>query len=272
LKNIDDIRIISIAKYLVGYMYKGEEISTDDYSRMEQELLKDAPWNEYTEEFDFPSLDAEFAFRKFKRDTTALHNTKEFISEPITVGKVIKSVIDTGNPFISQRTQNAEITDGFTYDQPAAVLSIVKEKFDELGFTYDPNLGYQETANKKVWSNPNHSVIEYVSAFGAYIFTKIYKNSSIKSRFGDLSRLNILYNQDRKLIRDTIDTYYNLSYKNIDLDNSFVVSVRNALSSINFLVSELQPKKVSWSKKSIAQKRIYELRAKLDEYINENAK
>lgn len=242
--NIEDIRLVSNTSVDSHYENSGGEcMKVEAYNDTIEKLLKNAIYDEY-DGYYFSSefLDDEYKYKKFKRDWKLIKRNVQLISDPIKV-EVVKTKYDSGNPFIRNllkhdKQDNKKIL--CIYDRPSAVLKILEEYMEKLGFTFvgDKN-NYKYDSE---WSNSTHSGICYARAFGNYLFGSKSAYSSTSGRSGTLEDCLKWYKQDKKAIEGTVHRQYMEKFGYIN-EGSFdfdklLLKLKSAKSSI----SKVDPK------------------------------
>ena len=217
-KNPDDIRIVNENRYIKEYRYGEEVLPVQEYEEQRAKLAAECIVETSNDDDTvYKDLDSEFKFRRFVGQWTPIYATKQTISKPIKV-EIEHILYDTGNEFITSAflSGNNKINEDdtlYSYNQSGAWLQIVKNCFSELGMEYRDNVGCYGTQNKRIWSNSNHSCIEFVVAFGTYLFDKSYKNPRILT--GTLDDMKGRYEKDKESIRNIIIQKYYQHFGNI---------------------------------------------------------
>lgn len=243
VKDIDNIRIVNL-KTIIKHYTDGENIlSVDEYISKSEALKKNRKYDEYEEEYIWDSLEDEFNYRKFDLKWNKVEETIQTISEPIKV-EIITTKYDTGNKFI----KNAFLVGSgaatlFEYDRPNAVKDIVAECFKELGMEFKKDINYSSTASKKVWGNSNHSCIEFVTAFGSYVFDKSWHISCVKR--GSLEECIQYYNEDKRQLENIIKRRYKNHFSFVDQGKFNFKKLLSNLKLIENRINILEVKKNS---------------------------
>lgn len=247
-KEIDNIRAIHTENVLVGYVPTTEGITDDvlsveHYEDFRKELLKEAKeyHSDYTDqtELEWSSLDAEFAYRKFIGQWKPKYRLDTTYSEPLLVDRThIRQ--DTGNPYIKAGFLTGQAdTPLYSYSRTNAVASMLAKKFESLGMEFKEGVSYGATEGKKLWSNSKHSGLEYVVAFGKYIFGNQYLHKTRGEFKGSLEHLTKIYDEDKKWIEDYIQTAYNLHFRSEAASGVLLKDVyegvKAALNNVNSL-------------------------------------
>lgn len=241
VKNINDIRIVTANRFISYYMNEDEKIiKPSEYKEQKDVLLSKSKYDDEYDEATWDSLEDEFAYKKFLQNWKPIYKTVQEISDPIKV-EVVKSKITSKHKYIKNMFSlgNSEDVDLFVYDRYSACLNIVRDKFESLGMKYAENIHRNSTIHKKIWSNSTHSCIEYVIAFGTYIFDGTW---DIKySPRGTFEDLEAQYNKDKKILEDIIQTKYNFHFKkdvDIDLEVLYkkIESIQSELISLDVKV------------------------------------
>lgn len=193
------------------------------------------------------SLDDEFAYRKFAETWKPIYKNVESIGDPLRFTEV-STVLNTGNKFITSMFLNGSSKDVqlFEYNRHLALLDIVYNCFKELNMEFKGDTSYSQTKNQKIWGNSTHSCIEYVTAFGSYIFTNTYKNTQTKIT-GKLEDLIKRYNEDKRNIESIIKLKYTEHFGSIDESkfnfSALLATLRTCLNT----VSKIEYKSKSYS-------------------------
>lgn len=237
-KDINNIRKINSGMILVKYQdSEGFDLDVIEYENIRLDLLSKSSYNEDTEEYDWQTLEDEFAYRKFDQKWNPIYKEVITYSDPLLVDKSsIK--LDTGNPFITSgfATCQADATI-YTYSRSGAVAHLLEKKFESLGMEFKGNINYGATEGKKVWGNSTHSGLEYVTAFGKYIIGKDMVKRAQGSFTGTLEKLQKMYEEDKEWIEDHIQTLYNLHFRDSGassvLLSEVVKGVKQAITYVN---------------------------------------
>ena len=238
VQNVDDIRLVTNIRIIEKYVNAFEEMTVDEYKANILELNR-----EY-----FEDCDEEYVYKCFIRDWKPIYREEQRISEPIKV-EIVESCYKPENKYISNCFFNGTDLNIclFKYDRPTALLDIVKKCFEKVGMEYVRGGNYKDTMNQKIWTNSEHSCIEYVQAFGTYIFSNLYKNT--KPLTGTLKDMEDRYNNDYKAIKSIITSKYNMMFGNKNQDLDF-----------NLVVDKLQKALDYFSKIDVKQKSIQDYR------------
>lgn len=259
--DIDSVRPITRTSVVCYYTTNGEDrYEKDWYESQKSDLLKKRTvidLGDYETETKWESLEDEFSYRKFIYTYTAVNKNIEVIGDPIKFD-VTSTVMDSGNPFIKSEFINGkENVSLFVYDRHSALLFIVKNCFDDLGMSFQNEVGYQQTKNQKIWGNSTHSCIEYVTAFGGYLFTNTHKNIVTIMR-GSLEQMRSKYEEDKRTIEGIIRTRYNEHFGEIDKGNFNFKELINTLRTTQKRISDIKPSKSSYNDHSTALRLIRE--------------
>jgi len=237
-KDIDNIRAINTKNILIEYLSdEGESISFGEYQKLLEEVC--SPAIEYQDELQWETLEDEFAYRMFMRKWMPQYKTETTYSEPLLVDRThIRQ--DTGNPYIKAGFLTGQAdTPLYSYSRTNAVADMLYKKFESLGMEFKEGISYGGTEGKKIWSNSKHSGLEYVTAFGKYIFTKTHLPKTRGEFKGSLEHLTKIYEEDKKWIEDHIQTAYNLHFRNESASGVLLKDVydgvKTALSNVNSL-------------------------------------
>jgi hypothetical protein len=269
VKDVNNVRPITEITYIKEYFNRENEkeiLSFEEYSKEKEKLYKKSKID-YDGNRIFENLEDEYECKKFLRKWVPLNITKQAIGEPF-IFETKKIKMETGNKFISScffSGTKSERSILYEYDRVKAVKEIVKDKFTQLGMVFKGDIGYNETKHKKIWGNSTHSCIEYVTAFGHFIFDKSWNISN--SKIGTLENLIKSYNDDVEKINYIIETDYNLhfNYKPIDVDK-----LHKELENSLRLIRNLNVYKKSENGKSIIISSMFNLIKDIEAQINKN--
>lgn len=258
VKDIENVRAVYTKNVLIGYLSDTEwTISSEEFQERLQQLHK----NGYTvgpdddQDFVWNSLEDEFTYRKFLQTWKAQYKTETTYSEPLLIDRS-HILQDTGNPYIKAGFLTGEAsTPLYSYSRTNAVASLMAKKFESLGMEFKEKLTYGQTEGKKVWSNSDHSGLEYVTAFGRYIMGKPNLPKTRGEFKGSLEYLTKIYEEDKKWIEDLIQVGYNLHFRNEGASSVLIKEVYDGLKTCLSYVNTLDVKvKSETSKRSaIAQ-------------------
>jgi len=245
-KDIDNIRAINTENVLVGYVPTVDVVtdfvlSANEYNDLRSELVKETLVvdDEVGTSLEWESLEAEFAYRKFIGQWKPKYQVNTTYSEPLLVDRThIRQ--DTGNPYIKAGFLTGQAdTPLYSYSRTNAVADMLHKKFESLGMEFKEGISYAQTEGKKLWSNSKNSGLEYVTAFGKYIFTRTHLPKTRGEFKGSLDHLTKIYEEDKKWIEDHIQTAYNLHFRNESASGVLLKDVydgvKTALSSVNSL-------------------------------------
>ena len=234
---------------IVDYYLNDEKVTMDvtTYKKQKDKLLQKGKEVEYEEGIEWDSLEDEFNYRKFQQTWKPVLKSIEIKGDPYTF-EIVESKINTGNPFIASDYVNGGVNPLlFTYNRPVALLSIVSNKFKELGMEFKNNIDYSNTSGNKVWGNSTHSGIRYVTAFGTYIFNDTWKISNIQR--GNLDTLLAQYDKDKDALEKIIQTKYNVHFGKIDLEGFDFDRLLSTLKHANNLLDSIEYKtksRITW--------------------------
>lgn len=246
----------------------GEKIDPVSYDQKVKELTSKAEYDEDDPVYIFQDLDEEYAYKKYIRSWFPVSKKIEVESEPVEIA-VTPITLETGNPFITSMfclgvTKEEEQT-LYVYNRPDAVVQIVKDTFERLGFEFRGNINYGETNKKKIWGNSNHSTIRFVVAFGTYLFNDSWDVKAV--RRGSLEEMTRQYEKDKKELELIIKSKYSLHFENPIL---CVRSANNILANLEKIasdVSEIDSKTKTQDKKTRAATNIRQLISDLKEEL-----
>lgn len=166
---------------------------------------------------------------------------------------------DTGNPYIQAGflTGKADVP-LYSYSRNNAVAGMMAEKFKSLGMVFQKGTSYGGTEGKHTWSNSEHSGLEYVVAFGKYIFNKQILPNTRGEFKGSFDHLDKIYQEDKKWIESHIQTLYNLHFRNEAASGVLLSEVNDKLKAVLTYVNTLDVKVKSETSKRLAIGKINE--------------
>lgn len=240
-KNPNDIRIVTFHKDLVEYHCGDTKMTVAEYNDWLYKLKAECVKTEYDDYTEYNNLEDEFKYRKFVDEWKPVYVTNQYISDPIKV-EIEHIQYDTGSKYIRSTFLNGTDNDEtlYSYYQAEAWLDFVKECFDELGMEFERGLSYNQTANKKVWSNPDHGCIEFVVAFGTYILSDRFKNPRVIK--GTLQDVKERLENDKKAIRSIIISGYKKHFGDIDAGRFDFDTLSKKLNNAMSYLNEVSPK------------------------------
>lgn len=244
VESLDDIRRVSINTIISKYSNGEVTISKEDYLNRKNKLNPN--------EGEFDTLEEEYEYKKFLQLWSPIYMDVETISEPITVPKVITSLVDTGNKFVVGTMYNNQLTDSFTYNRIAACTDIITKKFDSLGFVFKGDVNYGETKNQKIWGNSTHSGLRYVTAFGGYLLNDSWKVNSTR---GTIDKCLTQYEADKKDLEKIIQLQYDLNYGQVNLDRDIIKELHTNLTQLLGNIRSIDYKKSGYSNWSFSIKK-----------------
>jgi len=258
VKDIDGIQSISTTNVLTGYLSdSGETISFSDYQEKLEAICKNA--TAYDGEFEWASLEDEFAYRKFMQTWKAQYKTETTYSEPLLIDRT-HILQDTGNRYIKAGFLTGEANIPlYSYSRTNAVASLMAKKFESLGMERKEKLSYSQTEGKKVWSNSDHSGLEYVTAFGRYIMGKPNLPKTRGEFKGSLDYLTKIYEEDKKWIEDLIQVGYNLHFRNEGASSVLIKELHDGLKTCIAYINTMDVKVKSETSKRSALAQINKL-------------
>jgi len=271
VKDVENIKSISKTNILVGYVPTTEGITDDvlsveGYNDFLQELKVNCTQDE-DGDIDWSDLDSEFTYRKFISQWKAKYKEEITYSEPLLVDRShIRQ--DSGNPYIVAGflTGRSDVP-LYSYSRSNAVASLLAKKFESLGMEFKEGLSYGQTEGKKVWSNSNHSGLEYVTAFGKYI---IGKNIVAKTRGefkGSFEHLEKIYKEDKEWIENLIQVGYNLHFRNEGASTVLLSEVYSGIKTCINYVNTLDVKVKSETSKRSALAQLNKLLESVNQEI-----
>lgn len=234
-----DILPISVTEIITHYENAtGGTLSADGFNDKRERLLECRDEDGY-----WSSLEAEFEYKKLTRDWSAVCRTVTQVGDllPIEVHEV---ATDLDCKFIKPILSTKDVTKLYEYDRTAATTHLTEQTFSKLGMSFDKNASYGTTSGKKIWSNSNHSHLEYVVAFGKYLWTKNRQPKKGVIR-GTLEECCNTYNQDVNYIETKIKSEYNLHFNRANIDLELLVK---QIRTIYDGLLEVQSKQKTYSK------------------------
>lgn len=247
VEDLKELKKINITTITIGYYdeLNQKEIDVKEYEKIKDNLLSKS-YKDDEGDIYFNDLDDEYNYKKFVKTHKAIFKTIETISENIKLAEEVV-VYKTGNKFI-ESAYFSECEDKekmiYKYYREKAYIDIVTNKFDELGFDFLGNCSYNQTENKKVWGNSEHSGIRYVTAFGTYIFNDGFKLYSPVVR-GTLEDMLSTYKEDKKLIEGIITRKYNEKFSVLNKDK--LNQIPELVNELEYRLNKINPKKDSYS-------------------------
>lgn len=235
-KNPNDIRKVTENRYIKEYTCGDVKMSVQEYNERKNMFEYECK----DENGDFNNLDDEYRYRKFISSWTPIYSVEQTISDPIKV-ELDHIKYDTGNKYVRSAFLNGTDKDDtlYSYFQAEAWPDIINECFEELGMEYQPRLNYGATANKKVWSNSNHSGIRFAVAFGTYIFGDSWGDPRIVK--GTLQDMLDKYENERKTIRNIIIRQYKKHFGDIDAGTFDFKTLLNTLQTSSNILKNVKP-------------------------------
>jgi hypothetical protein len=114
---------------------------------------------------------------------------------------------------------------------------------------FEKGVSYGATNNKYIWGNSEHSCIQYVVAFGTYIFSKRYER--VSANRGTLDNMINSYENDKKNIEKIMkDTYIiHFNEKNINVEK-FIKKLDDIKSNINKISPRVKDRDIYYNVKS----------------------
>lgn len=223
IKDINNVYKIEESRVINHYINGDKILLNEEYVdiklRLENKRIKD--------EYEWETLNDEFAYRKFIELWKPVYETIS-IKNRIDI-EIEKTVLNSKVPFITNYfTNDKSETTLYQYNRIFALLTIIRNKFTELGVIYRDDAKYDDTKNEKIWSNSTHSGIEYLRAFNKYICPEEYKRI-IPNYNNTLKNCEELYYKDKDFWEDYIQTQYNVAYGKIQLNEDIM---RNVLISL----------------------------------------
>lgn len=216
LDGVDSVQLQEQSKILGFYEDAESNVLTiEQYTEKEKELVKKGFRESEYGSYLFEDIDDEYEYKKFQRKYQPVYYTKTTFSENLPIIRE-NTAFETNNKFIkSGLSYTSHQPNIFYLDQENAAKSIITETFTRLGMTYDNDCSTKRSKTEKVWSNSKHSGIQYVVAFGEYIFGKRF--SYIENTFrGSLSDCEKQYEKLKTELSHIIEYNYKLTFSPID--------------------------------------------------------
>jgi len=260
VKDFSDVKAVTERSVVSYYICGEEKMSVAEYIEKDLKLTANRTVliDSYSEEeHTWTSLEDEFDYKKFKRAWTPIQKTVQEISEPLLF-EVEQRQIETGNPYIQSEFALGKDTDMFVYNQGAAYIGLLNEVMTELGMEFKGKLDYGQTKKDKVWGNSSHSNIEYVTAFGSYLFGSKSRFAKYYNSKGTLENLTAKYNTDREEIRTHVKDAYNEFFGKIDMSEFDFNYLLNKLRFIDNSVKFGDFKKSGETNYSVIKKNLRE--------------
>ena len=259
VENVDSIHSISKRTVLRSYKNKedGSSLSIEDYNHAASVLLKNSTADEDGDVL-WSDLDSEFAYRKWRAQWERITEEVTEYSSPWLLDRThIRQ--DTGNHYIQAGflTGKADVP-LYSYSRSNAVAGMMAEKFKSLGMVFQKGTSYGGTEGKHIWSNSEHSGLEYVVAFGKYIFNKQILPKTRGEFKGSFDYLDSIYQEDKKWIESHIQTLYNLHFRNEAASGVLLSEVNDKLKAVLAYVNTLDVKVKSETSKRSAVAKINE--------------
>lgn len=259
VENVDSIHSISKHTVLRGYKNKedGSSLSVEDYNNAVDVLLKNST-TDGDGDVLWSDLDSEFAYRKWRAQWERITEEVTEYSSPWLLDRT-HILQDTGNPYIQAGflTGKADVP-LYSYSRSSAVAGMMAEKFKSLGMVFQKGTIYGGTEGKHIWSNSEHSGLEYVVAFGKYIFNKQILPKTRGEFKGSFEYLDKIYQEDKKWIESHIQTLYNLHFRNEAASGVLLSEVNDKLKAVLTYVNTLDVKVKSETSKRSAVAKINE--------------
>lgn len=265
----NEIRKIDYVSYISHYETdNGESLSRDEYDMKIDALTNNKQWIIGGDLDGFPTLEDEFNYRKFRDKWRAVCKNREVISDPIPIVETLIK-LETGNPYISSIYLTSDILEGiYVYRRYDALLNIVKEKFEQLGMEFKDKCSYSQTENAKIWGNSSHSGLEYVVAFGSYIFGEKYRLSKNAVVKGTLEYCVSAFEKDKSDIERIIDSRYNAMFNNVKISNEFATNLINKIDTILKQIDNIQPMKKDYNSFIGLKRNISSLKESVGTYLS----
>ena len=222
---------------------EGSKISLFEYNQQLKKLCKNTD-----EDGDFSDFEEEYAYKKFATEWVNVYRYITTYDEPEKLN-FIDVKVETGNKHINPILCSKNVDNGlYIYSRIGGVGSIIRDTFASLGMSFEGDIRYEETSNKKVWGNSNHSGFEYVVAFGKYIFTKQQmRDNDLRDIKGNLEQVTAYYNQDKIKIERIIKSLYNAHFRSDNVNFDFEKLLSN-LKSLESEAKEIDSKQKTYYK------------------------
>lgn len=262
VEDLKEVRKINITTITTGYYdeLNQKEISVKEYENIKEKLLSKS-YKDDEGDIYFDDLDDEYNYKKFLKTHKGIYKTIENISDNIELAEEIVTY-KTGNKYIESCYFNEKENEPllYKYDREKAYLDIVKNKFNQLGFEFAGNCHYNQTQDKKIWGNSEHSGIRYVTAFGTYIFNDGFKTSTIR---GTLEDMLATYEKDKELIEGIIMRKYNENFAKLNKDK--LNQLPDLVNELQYRLNKIKPKKDSFSDYRFCNEKIIQIQKIISE-------
>ena len=261
VKDVENILSITKKVNPIGYRMRDGSLETTlsvvEYERTKAELLLNSTTDEDGVTL-WSDLDSEFAYRKWYIQWELVTKETTQYSEPWLVDRTYIRQ-DTGNPYIVAGFLTGKVdVPLYSYSRTAAIAGMLAEKFKSLGMTFQKGANYGATEGKHIWSNSEHSGLEYVTAFGKYIMGKAILPKTRGEFKGSFEYLESIYKEDKKWIESHIQTLYNLHFRNEAASGVLLSELSDKLKSVLSYVNTLDVKVMSQTSKRSALGKINE--------------
>lgn len=266
------IKEVSSEKEITGYTNGEMTISNVNYLDAKYELEAKGTHDE-DGHLDFEDLEDEFNYKKFLKIWTPKDKKDIVIGKPLLID--VRQEQKQVNPYI----KNAFFHIGQEFDKSAGTYGYARERalkyfcaqrFSKLGLEFKAGLDYKATENEKYWSNSEHSGIEYVIAFGTYVFTqsRFKKSQSPSVCFGESDFLLARYESDKKDIEDIINNLY--AQKSRSLKRGSIDKLVKDINSAMETVLSIESKQKTRRNKTMAMSKLGEIKENLLNSYSEN--
>lgn len=258
-------QIIPITQTSISTHYEnaeGDKKSLEQYSsELKEIVLKGIPDDDFDYTFE-SDTDQLVYINLIKRWKICSRKTIQY-GDPIPI-EYKPVTIDTGNEFVKPVLSLKPYLFGlYKYDRNAATSAVVTSTFKSLGMKYGGSLNHEQTELVKVWGNPTHSHLRYVTAFGRYLFKKEYlgnKTGSMKSMIAECE-------SDKEEIDRIIRSGYAVHFGNPRLK---IKKLLGSLQKISFIADTVESKQKTSNEHCHLKREIRELIVSCENELSNN--
>jgi len=266
IEDLKELKRINITTITTGYYdeLNQKEITVKEYESAKEKLLRKSYKDEYGNTC-FDDLEDEYSYKKFIRNNKEICKTIEILSDNIELAE--ETVLyKTDNKYIESCYFNEKDKEPllYRYDREKAYLDIVENKFKQLGFEFAGDCNYNETKDKKIWGNSEHSCIRYVTAFGTFVFNDAFnKYSSIRGTLEDMLKR---YEEDKKTIEGIIMRKYNENFATLNKEK--LNKLPELVNELQYRLNRINPKKDSFCDYRICRDKITKIQELISDSFN----
>lgn len=269
VESFDNIRRVTSNNIIERYENSnGDIISKGDLEDKLTELKRlhceeEEDYNEH-----WTNLEAEYEYKKLKRDYQPIYRTVYTLSNPIPMEIIGDFTLNTGNPYIKSRFVNHNIiSDMYTYERNLAIMNKIEDTLKRYGVEKVDD----SKKNEKTYSYGNYidikNKLRYIKLGGSYVYNSDYMFTH-DTRNGTLEELKRVYNSDMITVEDTIKSkYLNMFGSILEGDNSIILreittdveQVRNRLNSLDVKVKGRPEQRLLFNKMNDIINKLYKL-------------